>query len=434
MQNFFRQTLLLIAFSIYNVSTIAAEPVSVVVGATQGLCIEDASCINRLHPSIPMTHRVKPGQTILFHTRDAVDVLGTIAAQRGDTEDSEVLRASILDKSRFYDMDNNFAHPMAGPVYIEGAEPGDVLKVTIISIDPGEYGYTFGSGGFISDLMKGQFLAIWRLNKEFAVSDDIPGVRIPNASFPGIVSTLPGPEQLQTILHREQQLADAGGQVMLPVSDKATPARICGPDGSASNECLRTVPPREHGGNMDIRYLQSGSSVYLPCFIEGCGLTIGDLHYAQGDGEVSGTAIEMSADILISTELLSNGPDLTYGPHYEGVSRLLDIPSERFYAVTGIPIKKTGDVPPHMDYIDSAVLGLLGNVSNDITIAARNALDSMINYIVATYGYNRNQALVIASVAVDLRITQLVDAPNVGVTAVLPLDIFVSEMGESESL
>ena len=184
---------------------------------------------------------------------------------------------------------------------------------------------------------------------------------------------------------------------------------------------------------MYIRHLQSGSSVYLPCFIEGCGLTIGDLHYAQGDGEVSGTAIEMSADILISTELLSNGPDLTYGPHYEGVSRFLDIPSERFYAVTGIPVKKEGDVPPHMDYLDSRVLGLLGNVSNDINIAAWNALDSMINYIVATYGYNRDQALVIASVAVDLRITQLMDAPNVGVTAVLPLDIFVGEMVGTES-
>ena len=192
-----------------------------------------------------MTHRVKPGQTILFHTRDAVDVLGTIAAQRGDTEESEVLRASILDKSRFIDMNSNFAHPMAGPVYIEGAEPGDVLKVTIISIDPGEYGYTFGSGGFIRDLMEGQFFAIWRLNKEFAVSDDIPNVRIPNASFPGIVSTIPESDQLQTILHREQQLADAGGQVMLPVSNKATPSTICGPDGSASNECLRTSPPRE---------------------------------------------------------------------------------------------------------------------------------------------------------------------------------------------
>ena len=136
---------------------------------------------------------------------------------------------------------------------------------------------------------------------------------------------------------------------------------------------------------------------------------------------------------MIGKEDCIESAGVSYGQNFEGVSRLLDIPSERFYAVTGIPIKKTGDVPPHMDYLDSAVLGLLGNVSNDITIAARNALDSMINYIVATYGYNRNQALVIASVAVDLRITQLVDAPNVGVTAVLPLDIFVGEMVGTES-
>jgi len=113
----------------------------------------------------------------------------------------------------------------------------------------------------------------------------------------------------------------------------------------------------------------------------------------------------MPADIFISTELLSNGPDLTYGPHYEGLSRFSDIPSERFYAVTGIPVKKAGDAPAHMDYLDSRVLRLLGNVFEDINIAARNVLDSMISYIVVTYEYNINQALVIASVAFDLRIT-----------------------------
>ena len=74
-----------------------------------------------------MTHRVKTGQTILFHTRDAVDVLGTIATQRAEIEESEVLHGSILDKSRFMGMNSNFAHPMAGPVHIGGAEPGDVL-------------------------------------------------------------------------------------------------------------------------------------------------------------------------------------------------------------------------------------------------------------------------------------------------------------------
>ena len=90
---------------------------------------------------------------------------------------------------------------------------------------------------------------------------------------------------------------------------------------------------------MDIRYLQAGVSVYLPCFVDGCGLAIGDLHYAQGDGEVSGTAIEMSADVWVTTELLKEGPDLSRGPHYEGSSTLLGIPSRRFYAVTGIPVK-----------------------------------------------------------------------------------------------
>jgi formamidase len=175
---------------------------------------------------------------------------------------------------------------------------------------------------------------------------------------------------------------------------------------------------------MDIRYLQSGVSIYLPCFIEGCGLTIGDLHYAQGDGEVSGTAIEMSANIWVTTELVTDGPDLSRGPHYEGMSRVLDIPSRRFYAVTGIPIKNTGEVPPDMNYLNSDVVAGLGNLSGDINLAARNALEGIIEYIVSEFGYTRNQAYVIASVAIDLRISQLVDFPNVGVTAVLPLDIF----------
>ena len=66
----------------------------------------------------------------------------------------------------------------------------------------------------------------------------------------------------------------------------------------------------------------------------------------------------------------------------------------------------------------------LTNLSNDISLAARNAVDGIIDYVVSEYGYDRNQAYVIASVAVDLRISQLVDSPNVGVTALLPLDIF----------
>jgi formamidase len=199
---------------------------------------------------------------------------------------------------------------------------------------------------------------------------------------------------------------------------------ICGEDSPYADECLRTIPPREHGGNLDIRYLQAGSSIYLPCYTEGCGLMIGDPHYIQGDGEVSGTALEMDATITVTTEIIKNGPDLTRGPHYEGPSRLLDIPSKKFYATTGFPIKSKGEIPPHLEYLDAKKISKLENLSNDIYLAARNALLEMIDYISDTYGYTKLQAYIITSVAVDLRIGQLVDSPNVGVTAVLPLDIF----------
>ena len=401
----------LVILAVLATSVFSAENEILIIGGTGENCIEDPGCINRLHPDIPINYRAKPGQTILFRARDANDVLGAIEVQDVEPED----------------LKRNFGavHPMSGPVYIEGADSGDVLKVTILNIDPGKYGFTRGgSGGFVPDLVGGEFLAVWRLNREFAESDDIPGVRIPNASFPGVVSVLPGTAQLADILQREQKLANAGGQVSLPFSEGATPESICGPDGSAPNECLRTIPPREHGGNMDIRYLQAGVSIYLPCYIAGCGLAIGDMHFAQGDGEVSGTAIEMSANIWVTTEIIKNGPNLSRGPHYEGMSKVLDIPSRRFYAVTGIPVKRSGTVPPNMNYLASDVVPGLSNLSNSINLAARNALDGIIEYIILEYGYSRNQAYVIASVAVDLRISQLVDSPNVGVTAVLPLDIF----------
>ncbi len=391
----------------------AADNNVVTVGGTGENCLEDPGCVNRLHPDIPMAARAQPGQTILFRARDARDSLGAVAAQTTEPEE--------LSNRNF-----GAVHPMAGPVFIEGAEAGDVLKVTLKNIDPGRYAYTSGgSSGFIPDLVDGELLVIWRLNRDYAETDDIPGVRIPNASFPGVISTMPGPNQLRLMLEREQELADAGGSVSLPFPDGASPSALCGPNGTARSECLRTIPPREHGGNMDIRYLQAGVSIYLPCYVAGCGLAIGDLHFAQGDGEVSGTAIEMSANVWATTEIIKDGPDLSRGPHYEGPSQLLDIPSRRFYAVTGIPVKNSGEVPPDMQYLNSDVVAGLSNLSNDINLAARNAIDGIINYIMTTYGYNRNQAYIIASVAVDLRISQLVDAPNVGVTALLPLDIFI---------
>jgi formamidase len=407
------QTLKLALFFIVTISSAHAQDI-VEVGGEGATCVEDSGCINRIHPAIPMAATAKPGQTILFRTRDAEDFLGTVGSQ--------------TDQVNEFAEDWHFGrvHPITGPVYIEGAKAGDVLAFTITKIKPGRHAYTSaGSFGFAFDLISSDTLdAKWRLDDDFATSDDLPGVKIPNASFPGIVTTLPDHKTLKKMLAREQDLLDAGGNVYPPTTKLASPASVCGPSGSAPDECLRTIPPREHGGNMDIRYLKTGVTIYLPCYIDGCGLGVGDLHYAQGDGEVSGTAVEMSADLWGKAEIIKNGPDLSHGPHYSGASTLLDIPSTKFYAVTGFPLKEKGSTPPTLEYLGSAKVANLENLSNDINLAARNALDGIVDYIVVEYGYNRRQAYIIASVAVDLRIGQLVDTPNVGVTAILPLDIF----------
>lgn len=384
-----------------------------ILGDTDVSCAEDPACMNRMHPEIPMVAEAELGEPIVFVARDAFDL----------TLDPDV-SSSAKSKPR---EGAGIAHALTGPVHIRGAKAGDVLAVTIEALKPAKVGWTdvtaFGFGGdqFATD----ERFIVWRLNEDYAESDALPGVRIPNASFPGVVTTLPDARLLANILERENELLQAGGLVLPPDPTEAKPAALCGPEGSKAMECVRTVPPRENGGNMDIRYLQVGTTLYLPCLIDGCGLSVGDFHYAQGDGEVSGTAIEMGGELTVTARIVDNPPDLSRGPHLEGSATALGIPSERFYAVTGFPFKEEGSIPANLAYLDSPKIAGLRNLSGDIHLAARNALAAMIDYIMAEYGYDQTQAYMIASVAVDLRIAQLVDVPNLGITAVLPLDIFV---------
>jgi formamidase len=407
MKNSKYQVFLALALSAIFSSQLFAQK-SIEIGDNSVLCKDDPDCINRIHPAIPMLKQANSGDTIVFNCRNA---------------DDRILDPSSPEIEREDDPFIGWVHPLTGPVKINGAKPGDVLKVNILSVEPGEWAWTVTSG-IVSDEIEGFLMVKWKLGKDFATSDDLPGIKLPNRSFPGVVSVLPSVEMHAEMLKREQELYDAGGDVMLPQAKYALPEAICGEGGLYADECLRTIPPREHGGNLDIRYLQAGSSIYLPCYIEGCGLSIGDTHYIQGDGEVSGTALEMDAVVTVTTEIIKNGPDLSRGPHYEGPSQLLDIPSEKFYATTGFPIKSKDEIPANLKYLGTEKISDLENLSNDISLAARNALLEMIDYISSTYGYSKLQAYIITSVAVDLRIGQLVDSPNVGVTAVLPLDIF----------
>lgn len=371
--------------------------------------------MNRLHPEIPMVATADPGEPIVFHGRDAFDLF---------LDPDEFSSAPDMPREGI-----GIVHALTGPVHIRGAKAGDVLAVKIDSLKAASVGWTqaapigFAGEQFGQDV---RFI-VWRINEDYAVSDALPGVRIPNASFPGVITTLPGQQLLADVLKREGQLMGLGGAVLPPDPSEAQPSALCGPQGTKPSECLRTVPPREHGGNMDIRYMTSGTTVYLPCYIDGCGLAVGDFHYAQGDGEVSGTAIEMGGTLTVTASIVKNPPDLKYGPHYEGPAKVLEIPSQRFYATTGFPLKEPGTVPANLAYLGSDRIADLGNLSTDVHLAARNALAAMIDYIVSEYGYDRAQAYMIASVAVDLRIGQLVDIPNVGVTAILPLDIFVEK-------
>jgi formamidase len=391
-------------------SGVSADEI-LVVGGRGSNCNEDPQCINRLHPEIPMAAKAKPGQTILLKTRNASDF--------------DLDPKNTYEDPRAGDPKIGTVHPLTGPIHIEGAEAGDALAVTLLGIDPGRFGWTIISRiGFVSDEIEGPLRVLWRLDRNEAVSDDLPGIRIPNGSFPGVVTVLPGPAQHAASLAREAALAAEGGAVFLPHPLHASPDAVCGPEGSHKDECLRTIPPREHGGNMDIRHLGVGVTIYLPCFVDGCGLAVGDLHYAQGDGEVSGTAIEMDADVTLTTRIVKGGGERMTSPHYEGRATLLDIPSRRFYATTGFPLKDEGAVPPDMVYLESGKIAGLTNLSKDISLATRNALLEMIDYISSNYGLTREQAYIVASVAVDVRIGQLVDAPNVGATAILPLDIF----------
>lgn len=115
----------------------AASETHLVIGGAGFDCLADSDCINRFHPDIPMKRMAQQGQTLIFKTRDALDVLGTVDQQRDAGQG--------LDSERFMTLRSNFgtAHPMAGPVHIAGVDVGDTLKVTILEINAGQYGYTF---------------------------------------------------------------------------------------------------------------------------------------------------------------------------------------------------------------------------------------------------------------------------------------------------
>ena len=175
---------------------------------------------------------------------------------------------------------------------------------------------------------------------------------------------------------------------------------FCGVMGVAPAEpgSLDTIPPRLNGGNIDIKQLVKGSRLFLPVLHPQALFSLGDTHAAQGDGEVCGTAIEGPMVVTVHLDLHKGAsiPELQYTTPGSAVEKA----NQKGYYVT------TGHHP-------------------DLFVAAQNAIRHMIDHLGKNYGLSRPEAFALCSVTVDLRISEIVDAPNWIVSAFLPLDIFV---------
>jgi formamidase len=406
--------LLMLSLAVFTLSLAAlADPAlakTVRIPKTGATCADDPVCHNRWHPDIKPAATADPGDTIVYGTRDALDHQFT----RNSTA-ADVAAANL-----------NRVHPLTGPLFVNGAEAGDVLAVTIGDIVPDKFGYTVivPGFGFLRDVFTNPHIVRWDLTATEATSPDMPSVRVRFNGFTGTIGTAPGPKEVDIMFQREDALMKAGGFVLPPEPKDAMPKDLCGPTGPAKDRCLRTIPPRENGGNMDVKQIVKGTTLLLPCFVKGCLLSIGDVHFAQGDGEVSGTAIEMDATVTVKIAVRKGLAAFIRQPHFEGGNQLKALEPSKFYATVGFPIKEGGKVTPYHQYLDGVRIGPLMNLSEDVTLSARDALLQMIEWIVREKKVTREQAYVLSSVAVDLRISNLVDVPNFAVTAILDLAVF----------
>lgn len=364
---------------------------SITVDYGKRLAAEAHKGHNRWHEAIPPVVEAALGEEVEIHTRDAFDGQITPATTAPD----------------LLHCDLNLVHPLTGPVYVAGAQPGDLLEVEIRDMKPAAFAYTVQvpGFGFLRDAFPDPYIAKWAIKDGFAESADLPDVRIPDGSFVGVIGVAPSKELREKVQRREAELAARGGVALPPEAKGAVPAAE-----PIASEALRTIPPRENGGNMDIKQLSRGARLLLPVFVDGALFSVGDAHFAQGDGEACGTAIEMSGSILVRFSL-HKGEAQRRGIRFPRFSRNdYYFPPElaapkRFLATTGMSVHPDGT-----------------NESEDTTLSAKNALLSMIDLLVER-GWTRQQAYAICSVAVDLKISELVDVPNMVVSAFLPLDI-----------
>jgi acetamidase/formamidase len=314
-----------------------------VTGNVHHLHAEAVHC--RWNRAIPATLEIDPGDTVVFETPEITK--GQLNA--GST--SEALRALDFDP----------IHQISGPIAVRGAEPGDTLVVEIVNVVPKSWGWTGVIPGFgllaQDDAFQEPYLHLWDLSNG-KTAQFKPGIVIPFEPFCGVMGVAPGD------------------------------------DGE-----LSTIPPRRNGGNLDIRQLVKGATVLFPVLAPGALFSTGDVHAAQGDGEVCGSGIECEATVTL-----------------------------RFNLMKGHQMQELAFRMPGAMTASWNTAGWMGVTAHgpDLFAASQQAIRYMIEYLGRAHGLTPAEAYVLCSACVDLRISEIVDAPNWIVSALLPLGIFQS--------
>lgn len=369
---------------------------------------------NRWHPDIPPVATIKPGTTFRADCREWFD--GFI---KNDDSADDIRDAPL-----------HTVHTLTGPFAVEGAEPGDLLIVDILDIGPipqeegplaGQgWGYTGifarnNGGGFLTEQFPDAYKAIWDFDGNECTSRHIPGVRFQGMTHPGLMGTAPSTELLRRWNKREGDLIATDPRRIPPLALPPEPEGAI--LGSLSEEkfsrvaaeAARTAPPRENGGNQDIKNLTKGSRVFYPVYVSGANLSFGDLHFSQGDGEITFCgAIEMGGFMELHVDVIKDGM-AKYGVQENAIFMPGKAGPEykEWLAFSGTSVTLDGE----QRYLDSH-------------LAYQRAILHAIDYL-TTFGYTPEQAyLLLGAAPIEGRFSGVVDIPNSCATVYIPTEIF----------
>ncbi|MFC0418132.1 formamidase [Cytobacillus solani] len=363
---------------------------------------------NRWHPDIPAAFSVDPGTAFRMECQDWTD--GQIKNNDTPNDIRDVNLARV--------------HVLSGPVYVNGVEPGDLLVVDILDIGTfQEYEWGFNGifakengGSFLTDHFPEAAKSIWDFEGIYTTSRHVPGVKFAGVIHPGLIGVAPSLELLQKWNERENELKMTDPDRVPALANTPNPeAAVLGTLKGAefdrvAKEGARTVPPRENGGNCDIKNLSKGSRIYFPVFVKGAKLSVGDLHFSQGDGEITFCGgIEMAGWIDLKVDVIKGGMEK--------------------YKIKENPVFKPGPVDPlYSDFLVFEGISVDEKDGKqhylDANIAYKRACLNAIEYL-KTLGYTGEQAYMLLSTApVEGRINGIVDIPNACCTVAIPTQIF----------